>query len=128
MIAVFVIGCDSNLWHIFLQNGQWSQWINVTAGTELDSNVHNDANNSDFALSVVYDNFSTPGSSAYHQIHVIVSDLFNEIWDINYVFDAASNYNPANPNSWEEDSNLTMTTGGGNYGSTKRAAEYWDLR
>jgi len=116
MIAVFVIGCDGNLWHRFFQNGQWSpQWINVTAGTELDSNVLGDAGNVDFALSVVYDNFktgNTASTSAYRQIHVIVSDLFNETWDINYVFDASKNYNPGDPNSWEEDSNLTMNTGG----------------
>jgi len=111
MIAVFVIGCDDNLWHISFQNGQWSQWINVTDLTELGVNVLDNGNNSDFALSVVYDNFSTSGHSAYNQIHVIVSDLFNEIWDINYVFDAAHNYNPTDPASWEED--LTPLTSGG---------------
>ena len=113
MISVVVVGCDHNLWNNFFQNGQWSpQWINVTAGTELDSNILGDSGNSDFALSVVYDNFSVSGTSAYKQIHVIVSDLFNAIWDINYVFDASKNYNPGDPNSWQEDSNLTMNTGG----------------
>jgi hypothetical protein len=117
MIAVFAIGCDGNLWHRFFQNNQWSpQWINVTAGTEIDSFVLGDSPlNQDFALSVVYDNFSTgntAGTSAYRQIHVIVSDTFNSVWDLNYVFDASKNYNPGDPNSWELDSNLTMNTGG----------------
>jgi hypothetical protein len=119
-IAVFVIGCDHNLWHKYFPaqgtTNKWSDWINVTAGTEIDSFVLGDSpGNTDFALSVVYDNFSTgntSSTSAYRQIHVIVSDTFNTIWDLNYVFDASKNYNPENPNSWELDSNLTMNTGG----------------
>jgi hypothetical protein len=116
MIAVFVIGCDNNLWHIFLQNGQWSQWINVTAGTELDSNVLNDANNSDFTLSVVYDNFSTPNKSAYRQIQVIASDRRLEELQSRESKRMGGRLKPHDAH------------GRGNYGSTQRAAQYWDFR
>src|SRR5581483_5741372 len=98
MISVFVLGTDCNLYINYnpAPNGGWSGWLNLTGpGSPLANNVHS-VSQQGSSIAVVYSNFSTtnPTQGALNQIHVIVVDGNQNVWDENYFDDETIDYNP----------------------------------
>jgi len=124
MISVFLVGADCNLWiNYFPKQGttnSWSGWLNLTVGpgSPLSNNIQS-VGSQGSSMAVVYSNLNTgnPKQTALNQIHVLVVDNSQNVWDVNYYDDATIDYDPdPTTGSWSlTDTNVTVEPNSGGW-------------